>query len=161
MRTIVLWTVALAALPLSRRFTGDYFSPAALITAVWFGSFGLYALHLPPYPEMRATTTYFILGAVALMVAGATVGQRLLSSRAPAPDTVRLPRHPNVWVSGLALLGIAGTVWFVVLVTNALGPDAFSAPHVVRRALNTFVLSSQYLVLQYFCLGAALLAFGL
>ncbi len=160
MLTVLLWGLALAAVPLSRRLTGDYFSPIALIVGVWCGSFGLYALRLLPYPDMRSSTQVFLVAAVALLVGGAIAGQRLLPDR-PGPRHRRLPSHPDLWVSVFALLGIVGTVWYVWVVRAHLGPDAFDSPSRVRLALGAYEIPSRYLFLQYFCLAAALLGIAL
>jgi hypothetical protein len=52
----VLVVVAAAAVPVSRWRTGDYFTPAALVAAVWCGTLGLHFLRFLPYPPMRPGT---------------------------------------------------------------------------------------------------------
>lgn len=160
MLSIALLALALAAVPLSRRLSDDYFSPAALVVAAWFGSLGLYALHLLPYPGMRPSTWAYILVTVTLLVAGALVGERFMPPAA-GPRRRRVPRGAALWVSAFALLGILGTIWYVQEVRAHLGPDAFANPNAVRIALGQYEIPSRFLFLQLFCLAGPLLAIAL
>lgn len=156
---LILLAVAVAAVPLSRRLTGDYFSPGAIVSAAWCGSLGLYALHLLPYPPMRVSTWLFLLAAAALILVGVLIGQRIVPGA--GEGSARVPANPQLWVRVFSLLGVVGTVWYVWVVLTYMGSDAFSMLGQVRVALGRYEIPSRYLFLQFFCLAGPFLAFAL
>jgi hypothetical protein len=160
--SIALILTALLAVPISRRLTGDYFSPPAIVLIAWCGTLGLYALHLLPYAPMTDGTAALIAAAVTLLVGGAIAGARLAGSRAATVSgaRVRLAR-PALWTTGYAVVGLAGSAWYVWSVTMRLGADAFLDGEELRGALNRGLVPSSFLFLQFFALAAALLAVAL
>jgi hypothetical protein len=149
------------AVPLSRRLTGGWFAPAALVTAVWGSTLGLFFLRLLPYPTPRATTVVFILAAVAALVGGSLAGERLATRTPGLMIPFGLPARPGAWVGSLAVLGLCGSAWYALDVGAILGWRAFDTPSVIRHALGDKTIPSEYLFLQYFCVATPLLAIAL
>lgn len=154
--TLVLLALSLAAVPVSRRMTGDYLTPVALVVSAWCGALGLFSLRLLPYAPMRLSTWLTIGGTVLALVAGAVAGQRL--ARLRPTHLVQVPTRPSAWVLVYSLLGLMGTAWYVWVVVHYMGPDAFSTPHQVRIALGEYRIPSTYLFLQFFCMASPMLA---
>lgn len=155
--------VALAAVPVARRLTGDYFPPGALLVGSWAGTLGLHFFHVIPYPPMHVTALLFVIGAIVTFVAGGWAGQRL-AARGPAPastpdDMGHIARRALRLV---ALAGLAGTAWYVYYVVTILGADAFvDSPMRIRTALGNYTIPSRFLFLQLLCVAAPLLGMAL
>lgn len=156
---VVLIGLALAAVPVARRLTGDYFPPAALIVSTWCATLGLFFLYILPYPSIRPGTAAFIGAAVVLMAAGAALAERWVrAGRTPRP----LPEgFANAAVVAIAIGGLLGTAWYVWAVVDALGWGAFDRPGDLRIALGEYVVPSRYLFLQFLCVVAPIVAMAL
>ncbi len=159
----VLILVALAAVPVARRFTGDYFPPGALLVGSWAGTLGLYFFHVIPYPSMRVVALLFVVAAVATFVAGGWVGQRLADrGPAPAPTPPEAAHAARVALRVVAVGGLLGTAWYVYFVATILGADAFvDSPMRIRLALGDYTIPSRFLFLQLLCVAAPLLGLAL
>ncbi len=148
-----------AALAWARARTGDFANPAALATAVWCSSFGLFLLRMLPYPEMP-----LLAAATLLLGASALVGGMLLArplARHAAPRVWQVP-GPAVWIVGYACLGLVGTVWYVWEVGRLLGFQTLLHDATrVRIALANYEIPSRFLFLQFFCMIAPILATAL
>ena len=152
--------LALAVLTpfVSRRVTGDYLSPPAIVVSTWSIGVGLCLLYLVPYHPLQAGVLWFIAAAVVLLAVGGVVGTRLVR-RPPVVD--RLTAHAPAWVAAYSLAGLAGIGWYVAQVVGLLGWGGFRDGERVRSALSSFQIPSTFLFLQYFCLSAALLGWSL
>jgi hypothetical protein len=162
MIALVLLVVAAAAPLVSRRLTSDLFSPGAVVLSAWSGTLGLLALGLLPYRPLAATTVATIAATVVLLVGGAAAGTWLIDRRPAAADgaPVRLA-HPAVIVNAAALLGLVGVVWFLVAVVSRFGWEIFGQGPELRHRLGILAIPSHYLILQFFCVVAALLTWAL
>jgi hypothetical protein len=156
---VVLIGLALAAVPVARRLTGDYFPPAALIVSTWCGTLGLFFLYILPYPSIRMGTAAFIGAAVVLMAAGAALAERW--ARAGGPPRPLPAGLANAAVVTIAIGGLLGTLWYVWAVVDALGWRAFDRPGDLRIALGEYVVPSRYLFLQFLCVVAPIVAMAL
>lgn len=156
----VLLVLAVLAVPVSRRWLGEYFPPATLFLAAWSATFGLFLLRLLPYPPLSETTTALLSGAVGLFLVGAAAGQRLMQG---SPVSPALPRdiNANAWVLTYCALGLAGMAWYIWLVVVTLGRGAIENPYLVRMALGTHQIPSTFLFLEFFCVAAPMLAIAL
>lgn len=158
--SIGLLFIAALAVPISRRATGDFFTPAALFLATWCAALGLYFLRLLPYPPMETRTLLFVGAVITLFVAASAVGHWIARSadRRPArrPATVA-----DGWVFAYSVVALAGVAWYVWLVVTILGPDAFREGAPIRTALGTYKIPSAFLFLEYFCIATPLLAAAL
>jgi hypothetical protein len=178
--SVVLMGVAAMALPVSRRLTGDLFTPASVIVASWCGALSLFLLRLLPYPPLHAQTCAFVAAVIGLLVAGMIGGQRLFDSRTRAASSGRgnatrdvaagiggpvgsdtgaaLP-HPDLWVIVFAAIGLSGTLWYAFSTAQVLGWRIFiDDPLQIRLALGSYKIPSQYLFLEYFCIVSPTLA---
>jgi hypothetical protein len=161
---VLLIAIALAAVPVSRRLTGDFLSPAAMIVAVWCTTLGLYFLFLLPYERLTGTAVVYLVGAVGSLTIGVVLGTRLVSGRPlesgtgdeGALDARRLER----WIVAYSTLGVVGFGWYLVGVVRYLGWDAFQRGSVIRVALNAKVIPSEFLFLEFFCIIAPIVAWA-
>ena len=155
----LLLVTALATVPLGRRLTGDYFSPAALVVTTWAATLGLFFLHVIPYADIRPATMLFVLAATATLVAMAQVGRRLFVNR-KGPAVA--PAAAEACVAAMAMLGLVGTAWYVWTVADVLGASAFfDRPWRIRFALGDRSVPSRYLILQFLCVATPILAVAL
>ena len=160
---IALLVAAAVVVPLGRRWTGDWLSPAALVLATWFGSLGLYLLMLLPYRPLDAYPVALIAAGLLALAGGIAIGtglaRRVLSRRVPpSPDRPPSDRSAERWVLAYSAAGIAGFIWYVADVAHYLGWEAFQAGTPIRRALSEKVIPSEYLFLEFFCVIAPLVA---
>ncbi|MCL4849515.1 MAG: oligosaccharide repeat unit polymerase [Acidobacteria bacterium] len=156
---VVLIGLALLAVPVARRLTGDYFPPAALIVSTWCATLGLFFLYILPYPSIRPGTAAFIGAAVVLMAAGAWVAQRWAGAGRPSRPLSE--GFANAAIVAIAIGGLLGTAWYVWAVVDALGWRAFDRPGDLRIALGEYVVPSRYLFLQFLCVVAPIVAMAL
>ena len=68
-----LFGVAVAAPAVSRRLTGDYASPPAIVLGIWCATLGLFVLRLLPYPPLHSLTTLVVAGTVMCLVVASAV----------------------------------------------------------------------------------------
>jgi hypothetical protein len=145
----------------ARRWNGSWFAPAAVVLGAWGLTYGLAAMRLLPYRDVAPDTRLFIVAAVALLVIGTQVGQfavsRVRAARGPAAAT----SLPSWWVTGFALCGLLGTIWYVYEVSATMGWGAFADGGRLREALSAGVVSSRFLVLQLGAIVAPLLALSI
>jgi hypothetical protein len=165
MIALLLLALAVAAPFVSRRLTGDLWTPAAIVISAWGGTLGLLALDLMDYAPLPPHVQLLIAGAVAALVGGALLGGRLADRRqrrraGPSRPDARLQR-PGATVTLLATVGVAGVVWYVNLVVASGGWSLFGRGEELRYLLNTYAIPSRFLFLQQVCGAAALLAFAL
>jgi hypothetical protein len=153
-----LIVLALLAPFVSRRLTGDYLSPAAIVVSTWALGLGLCLFYLTTYIPLGAGVLWFIGGVVALLAGGSLLGTRL-SGTAPvaAPPLARA----TVWVAAFSIAGAIGIAWYVAHVVHLLGWQGFRDGERLRSALSSYQIPSTFLFLQFFCQAAALLAWGL
>lgn len=154
-----LCAVALAAPVISRRLTGDYASPPAIVLGVWGATLGLFLLRLLPYPSLHATSALVILGAVLCLVVASGVAIRWYGRR-PAPGPTSLS-HAREWVMLFGLIGVAGTLWYAAGVIAVLGRDGFANAEALRFALYTQRIPSLFLTAQLFAVVTPLLSLAL
>jgi hypothetical protein len=157
---LLLLGIAAAAPIVSRRLTGDVWTPIAIVASTWAGTLGLFALDLIDYAPLPAHVQLLIAGTVAALCAGAFVGQRLAGTTPTATAGVGL-RHPGATVALLALVGLAGVAWYVQLVVSAGGWGLFGRGHELRTLLTNYLIPSRFLFLQQVCSAAALVAWAL
>jgi hypothetical protein len=157
---IILLMAAVAAVPVSRRLTGDYYSPEALVVTTWCATLGAFLLYLLPYPWLRPSTILFVLCVVVLMCGGSWVGRQVVLRRVMSRRDVLIPDRSDWWVSGFALLGLLGIAWYAWIVHTHLGLATFKTPHVIRLALVTYEIPNTFLTLSFFSLAAPLLAWA-
>jgi hypothetical protein len=160
MMAAALILIAIAALPISRRLSGDLLSPAAVVTGAWCGTLGLYLLHLLPYITLQPATLRLVLATIATLVGAILIGQRLAPRRAATGDAPRPLAYPNLWLVAYSIVGLLGTAWFVWAVVDALGWGAFGQAAVLREALTDKRIPSRYLFAQMFSIAAPLVALG-
>jgi len=162
---VLLLALAVSAPLLSRRSTGDVWTPSAIAVSTWAGTLGLFALDLIDYPPLPAHVQGLIAGTVAALVGGAILGQRLADryqSEPPQPARADVGvRRPTLTVALLALVGLAGVAWYVRLVVTTGGWTLFSQGEMLRYLLTIYTIPSRYLFLQQVCSAAALVAWAL
>jgi hypothetical protein len=164
---IALLLLALAAMAplLSRRLTGDVWTPAAIAVGTWAGTLGLFALDLIDYAPLPAHVQGLIGGTVAALAGGAILGQRLADRHRPRTPPPSPPggalRHPRTTVAVLALVGLAGVAWYTRLVVATGGWDLFRRGEDLRSLLTNYAIPSSYLFLQQVCGAAVLVAWAL
>jgi len=154
-----LFAVALAAPAVSRRLSGDYASPPAIVLGAWSSTLGLFALRLLPYPPLRDRTWLLIMGTVMCLVAASGVSLwwcRQMRETTPTPL-----RHPRAWVTVFGVIGLAGTLWYAASVIAALGRDGFANAEALRFALFTKRIPSAFLFAQLFAVVTPLLGLSL
>lgn len=154
---VALLALAAFAVPVSRRWLGDYFPPATLFLAAWSATLGLFFLRLLPYPPLSGATAALLAGAVGLFLCGAAAGQRLMQGP-PIESVSSRQISANAWVLGYCALGLAGIAWYVWLVITTLGRRAIEDPYAVRTALGTHEIPSTFLFLAFFCVAGPMLA---
>ncbi len=161
--SVMLMSVALLAVVGSRRVTGDYFTPTALVMVTWCGALSLYLLHLLPYPPVQAETLVFVVAAVALMVGGSLLGAR--SGAAPVADSawaLPVPLRADAWVAAFSLLGLVGVAQYIHAIGSTVGIDAFlDDPARIRLGISTRAIPNTFLFLTYFCIVAPITACAL
>lgn len=156
----VLLALAVLAVPVSRRWLGDYFPPATLFLAAWSATLGLFFLRLLPYPPLSGATIALLAGALGLFLAGAVAGQRMMQGPPIGGYSSRYI-NANAWVLGYCALGLAGIAWYGWLVVSTLGRRAIENPYLVRTALGAHEIPSTFLFLEFFCVAAPMLAVAL
>ena len=155
----LLLAIALLAPVVSRRVTGDFFSPPALAASAWCGTLGLFALRLLPYGPLQPATRTLIAGTIACLVLGSALAAWWVSRRArPGADAVRQPLRPSAWVTAYAVAGLIGIAWYVVNVVTLLGWRGFADGYALREALFTYRIPSTFLFAQFFTIVAPLVA---
>jgi oligosaccharide repeat unit polymerase len=154
---IALIVVAFATPVLSRRLTGDYFPPAAIVLATWAGGLGLFGLELVPYRPLTAPTPALLVWAVILLVAGSSVAQ-WLAFRGARPASMPGTRLGAGWITIFGLLGMAGVAWYVHGVVQFFGWSGFGNGEALRSALMNKDIPSTFLYLQFFCMTTPLVA---
>jgi hypothetical protein len=155
----LLLAIALLAPVLSRRLTGDFFSPPALAASAWCGTLGLFALRLLPYGPLQPATRALIAGTIVCLVFGSALSAWWVSSRTrPWSDAMNQPRRPGLWVTGYAVVGLFGVAWYVFNVVRLLGWEGFVDAYTLREALFTYRIPSAFLFAQFFTIVAPLVA---
>jgi hypothetical protein len=155
----VLLAIALLAAVVSRRLTGDFFSPPALAASAWCGTLGLFALRLLPYGPLQPATRTLIAGAIVCLTFGSALSAWWVSRRnRSSGDTVRQPQRPAVWVTVYAVAGLLGFAWYVFNVVSLLGWQGFADGYTLRDALFTKRIPSAFLFAQFFTIVAPLVA---
>jgi hypothetical protein len=155
----LLLAIALLAPVVSRRLTGDFFSPPALAASAWCGTLGLFALRLLPYGPLQPATQTLIAGTIVCLVAGSAVSAWWVSRRArPGADAVRPPLRPAMWITAYAVVGLIGFGWYVVEAVALLGWKGLADGHTLREALFTYRIPSAFLFAQFFTIVAPLVA---
>jgi hypothetical protein len=155
----LLLVIALLAPVVSRRLTGDFFSPPALAASAWCGTLGLFALRLLPYGPLQPATRTLIAGTVACLVLGSAVAAWWASRRfRPRDDTGGQPQRAATWVTVYAIVGLLGVAWYVFNVVTLLGWRGFADAHTLRDALFTYRIPSAFLFAQFFTIVAPLVA---
>ncbi len=157
---IALLAIAFLAIPLSRRLSGDYFHPAALVVAIWSLSLGLFLLYLLPFVPPASNTIAMVLASMSAMALGAVAGQ-WLDRRETAPPSPRSLPHARAWLWGMSVLGLCGVAWYVVEIVSVYGWGGFQDAFTVRTALSKHQLPSTFLFLQLFCIIAPVFAVAL
>ena len=155
----ILLVLAVVAVPISRRVTGDFFHPAALFVAIWSLAVGLFLLYLLPFEPPGPGTLFVVLASVALMAAGTFVGQWLERRRPPSAARAVPPARAWVWV--LSGLGLAGIAWYVAEIVSIFGWPGLRDAFTVRTALGARAIPSTFLILELFCIAAPILAAAL
>jgi hypothetical protein len=155
----LLLAIALLAPVVSRRLTGDFFSPPALAASAWCGTLGLFALRLLPYGPLQPATRALIAGTIVCLVFGSALSAWWLS-RPPRPgaDAMSQPPRPGLWVTGYAVAGLFGVAWYVFNVVRLLGWEGFANAYTLREALFTYRIPSAFLFAQFFTVVAPLVA---
>ncbi len=154
---VALLGLAAASLLISRRLTGDFLCPPALLIAAWSGALGLYLLRLLPYVWVGEKTLLVILGALCLFSLGTVAGARRRArprGEGSALDSETAAR----WTLLYSLLGLLGIVWYAVAVTLVLGWSSWTFPARIRWAMTDRSLPGSFYWLVYFCIAAPLLA---
>jgi hypothetical protein len=158
--TAVLLAAGVVAIPLGRRYTGDFLHPAALVVTVWCLSFGLFLLYLMPFQPPAPAVVAFVLAAIGLLAAGTTLGRRLeqfTPDRAPSPPLSRA----RAWVWLYSVLGLLGVAWYIREVVHVFGWAGFLDAAAIRQAITTRTIPGHFLFLEFFCIAAPLLAVAL
>jgi hypothetical protein len=157
MVTVSLFAAGALGLLLSRRLTGDFFSPPALVLATWSIGLGLCLLYLIAYEPLQPATLQYIAWIVAVLVVSTAAGSAWRWGAPAGPAS--LPS--STWVTVYSILGLAGVLWYVREVVRVLGWGGFADGERLRMALFKYEIPSTFLVLQFFCLAAPLLAAAL
>lgn len=157
---VILTAIALLAVPVGRRLTGDYFPPAVLVVATWAVTLGLFFLHIIPYPDIAATTLLFIAASVSVLVVLSHVAMRRAERGAPPR---RLPiAYPELSLIVMSIGGLLGTAWYVWAVADTLGISAFvDRPHRIRFGMADRVVPTRFLILQFLCIATPITAVAL
>ena len=149
--------LAALSLVISRRLTGDFLCPAALLITAWSVALGLYFLRLIPYIWVGEKTLLVILGALSLFTVGAVAGARVhigSGGEEGALDSEAATR----WILLYSLLGLLGILWYALSVTLVLGWSSWTFPARIRWSMMDGTLTGAFYWLVYFCIGAPLLA---
>ena len=155
----LLLAIALLAPVVSRRLTGDFFSPPALAASAWCGTLGLFALRLLPYGPLQPATRALIAGTIVCLVVGSALSAWWMSRRAgPGADATQHPQRPVWWITAYAVAGLFGVAWYVFNVVSLLGWRGFADGYTLRDALSTYRISSAFLFAQFFTIVAPLVA---
>ena len=153
MIAIALLLVAAVAPIVGRRAAGDVCPPPVIAASLWCGTLGLYALRLLPYPTLRPATVALLAATVVILVAGSAAASAWIGRR---PAVVVARPVPSIsWVVAYAVVALAGTAWFVVLVVRTM-PDGFGDAPALRLALGTYRIPSTFLFLQLFAIATPL-----
>ena len=159
MTAALLLAIALLAPLVSRRVTGDFFSPPALAASAWCGTLGLFALRLLPYGPLQPATRTLIVGTIVCLVAGSALSAWWVSRRVrPGGDAVRQPQRAALWVAVYGVAGLLGVAWYVFNVVSVLGWQGFADGYALREALFTYRIPSAFLFAQFFTIVAPLVA---
>ena len=159
MTAALLLGIALLAPIVSRRLTGDFFSPPALAASAWCGTLGLFALRLLPYGPLQPATRALIAGTILCLVFGSALSAWWVARRTrPRSDTIGQPRRPALWVTGYAVAGLFGFAWYVFNVVALLGWKGFADGYTLRESLFTYRIPSAFLFAQFFTIVAPLVA---
>lgn len=154
-----LFGIAVAAPAISRRLTGDYASPPAIVLGVWCATLGLFVLRLLPYPALHSLTTLVVAGTVMCLVVASGVSMWLCRP-IQAPGAPRL-QYPRAWVMLFGMIGLAGTLWYAASVIDVLGRGGFANAEALRFALFTKRIPSAFLFAQLFAVVTPLLSLSL
>ncbi len=161
--SLALILVSLAAIPVSRRTTGDFLSPAALVVVVWFTTLALYLLGLFPYRPLSERAVLLLFLSLAALLGGLWAGHWLVRRRGRGEDHgSELPdvRTAETWVAVYSAIGILGFAWYVRDIAHYLGWRAFARGSSIRWALADKTIPSEYLFAELFCVIAPLVAFA-
>ena len=158
--SVILTVLAILAVPVGRRITGDYFSPAVLVVTTWAITLGLFFLHIIPYPDIGVSTFLFITASVGVLVVASHLAMRRAESGV-LPR--RLPlAYPELSLLVMALGGLAGTAWYVWSVIDSLGIGAFvDRPQRIRFGMAEGVVPTRFLILQFLCIATPITAVAL
>ena len=161
--SFALVLVSLAAIPVSRRTTGDFLSPVALVIVVWFTTLALYLLGLFPYEPLSHRAVLLLFLSLASLLGGLWIGHWLVWRR--GRDEGQASALPDVraaesWVTAYSVIGILGFAWYVRDVVHYLGWRAFARGASIRWALADKTIPSEYLFPEVFCIIAPLVAFA-
>jgi hypothetical protein len=155
----LLLAIALLAPVVSRRLTGDFFSPPALAASAWCGTLGLFALRLLPYGPLQPATRILIAGTIVCLVFGSALAAWWVSRRIrPGSGATRQPQRPGAWITGYAIVGLLGFAWYVFSAFTVLGWQGIVHGYLLREALFTYRIPSTFLFAQFFTLVAPLVA---
>jgi hypothetical protein len=160
MASVLLLVLALAAPIASRRLTGDVCGPLAIVALTWGASAALALLAWIPYHPIAPGTWRFIAINLVALAAGLMAGGRL-APRTPKPDAGAAAAdwlEPQRWIVPFALVGLAGLGWYLVAAAAVLGWRGLLDGERLRAALTTYEIPSTFLVAQFFCLVAPLVA---
>ena len=133
---------------------GEFLAPAPLIVSVWSLTFGLYLLRLLPYAPPGANAVAAIVVGMAMLLLGIRLGWRWTVSRPQAPVEEK-PSSAAAWIIGYGAAGLLGLAWYVYLVHQKLGLEAFAGGE-IRRALQSHTIPSSFLFLEFFCIATPL-----
>ena len=157
--SFVLWTLAVAAILISRRATGDFLSPPALVVGVWCVTGGLYFLFLLPYVPLSDRSAALIASALACLVAGMLLGGRIVRRRLGETERARLSEEgPARWIGWYALIGWTGFLWYAFFAVGLFGWAGLRQGWRIRWALGDRLIPSGFLFLEFFCIVTPLLA---
>lgn len=122
--SMVGWSVAFV----SRKLYGDYWSPAGIFGAIWFGTLGLYSLRIVHYPDLRLETWFILVTSAVLFICaafgvggGIKIAYRPSSSWTEEVDQSKL-RHAILM---LFIGGTLGTIIQIVILTHKHGFSVF------------------------------------
>lgn len=155
---LILFLVAFAAVPMSRRWTGDYFSPPALIVTTWAATFGVFLLQVIPYPEIARETIWLLLASSVAIVVAAVVSWRRIE-RSPGTFGRLNLLHPDWCIRTLAIGGLLGIAWYLWSVADTLGLSAFvDRPQRIRFGMAEGLVPTRFLVFEYLCIATPIAA---
>ena len=162
MATVLLLVAAFAAPILSRRITGDVFAPIALVALTWGASAALALLAWIPYHPIAADTWWFIGTNLVALAAGLVAGESLARAATPRDATAGSvsadPLRPERWLVPMSVVALVGLAWYVTAAAARLGWGGLADGERLRQALTTYEIPSTFLVAQFFCLIAPLVA---